>query len=31
MAELSQNKKLDELEQLLFQPLNYCAAWVHII
>ena len=30
-AELSQNKKHDELEQLLFQPLNYCAAWVHII
>ena len=29
-AELSQNKKHDELEQLLFQPLNYCAAWVHI-
>ena len=30
-AELSQNKKHYELEQLLFQPLNYCAAWVHII
>ena len=31
-AELPRSKKHgDELEQLLFQPLNYCAAWVHII
>ena len=30
-TELPHNKKHDELEQHLFQPLNYCAAWVHII